>query len=51
MKKKISAFLVSMLLLGSIGGNVVGKACVLAEGEAKDRTDIIYLEPLPLFFK
>lgn len=38
-------------LLGSIGGNVVGKACVLAEGEAKDRTDIIYLEPLPLFFK
>ena len=38
-------------LLGSIGGNVVGKDCVLAEGEAKDRTDIIYLEPLPLFFK
>ena len=25
--------------------------CVLAEGDAKDRTDIIYLEPLPLFFK
>ena len=22
-----------------------------AEGDAKDRTDIIYLEPLPLFFK
>lgn len=30
---------------------VVGKACVLAEGDAKDRTDIVYLEPLPLFFK
>ena len=27
------------------------KACVLAEGDAADRTDIIYLEPLPLFFK
>lgn len=38
-------------LLHSIGGQVVGKACVLAEGDAKDRTDIIYLEPLPLFFK
>ena len=38
-------------LLHSIGGKVVGKACVLAEGDAKDRTDIIYLEPLPLFFK
>ncbi|MBE6730452.1 MAG: adenine phosphoribosyltransferase [Ruminococcaceae bacterium] len=38
-------------LVEEIGGNVVGKACVLAEGDAKDRTDIIYLEPLPLFFK
>ena len=38
-------------LLHTIGGKVVGKACVLAEGDAKDRTDIIYLEPLPLFFK
>ena len=38
-------------LLHEIGGKVVGKACVLAEGDAKDRTDIIYLEPLPLFFK
>lgn len=33
------------------GGNIVGRACVLAEGDAKDRKDIIYLEPLPLFFK
>lgn len=38
-------------LLHTIGGKVVGKACVLAEGDAKDRTDIVYLEPLPLFFK
>ena len=38
-------------LVKEIGGNVVGKACVLAEGDAADRTDIIYLEPLPLFFK
>lgn len=38
-------------LVKEIGGNVVGKACVLAEGDAKDRSDIIYLEPLPLFFK
>ena len=30
---------------------VVGKMAVLAEGDAKDRDDIIYLEPLPLFFK
>ena len=38
-------------LVEEIGGNVVGKAAVLAEGDAKDRTDIIFLEPLPLFFK
>lgn len=28
---------------------IAGRACVLAEGDAADRTDIIYLEPLPLF--
>ena len=38
-------------LLHSVGGQVVGRACVLAEGDAKDRADIIYLEPVPLFFK
>ena len=38
-------------LLHRIGGDVVGKACVLAEGEAKDRDDILFLESLPLFFK
>lgn len=31
------------------GGKVVGKMCILAEGDAKDRDDVIYLEPLPLF--
>ncbi len=38
-------------LMDSCGANIVGKACVLAEGDAKDRDDIIYLEPLPLFVK
>lgn len=33
------------------GAQIVGKAAVLAEGDAKDRKDIIYLEELPLFFK
>lgn len=33
------------------GGNIVAKCAVLAEGDAKDRDDIIFLEPLPLFFK
>ena len=31
------------------GGIIAGKAAVLAEGDAKDRDDIIYLAPLPLF--
>ena len=31
------------------GGNVIGAATILAEGDAKNRDDIIYLEPLPLF--
>ena len=38
-------------LVQQFGGIIVGRACVLAEGDAKDRDDIIYLEPLPLFFK
>ncbi len=36
-------------LVEKAGGNIVGKMAVLAEGSAKDRDDIIYLEPLPLF--
>ena len=31
------------------GGQIVGEAAVLAEGSAADRTDIIFLEKLPLF--
>ena len=37
-------------LVNSAGGNIVGKAAVLAEGDAADRKDIIFLEKLPLFF-
>lgn len=32
-------------------GEISAKAAVLAEGDAADRTDIIFLEKLPLFFK
>lgn len=31
------------------GGNIVAKVGILAEGEAADRDDIIFLEALPLF--
>lgn len=31
------------------GGEVAAEACVLAEGDAANRKDIIFLEPLPLF--
>ena len=42
--------LVSMeYLIEKAGGKIVGKAAVLAEGEAADRDDIIFLEKLPLF--
>ena len=37
-------------LIAQTGAEVVGKAAVLAEGEAKDRDDIIFLEEVPLFF-
>ncbi|MBE6634087.1 MAG: adenine phosphoribosyltransferase [Ruminococcaceae bacterium] len=36
-------------LVTRAGGNIVGKMAILAEGDAKDRTDILYLEKLPLF--
>lgn len=38
-------------LVNKAGGNIVGKACVLAEGDATQRDDIIYLEKLPVFPK
>ena len=37
------------VLIEKAGGNVVGRMAVLAEGDAQDRADIIYLEKLPLF--
>ena len=36
-------------LINQVGGNIVGRMCVLAEGDAIDRKDITYLSPLPLF--
>ena len=36
-------------LVDTVGGELVGKFAVLAEGEAADRKDITYLEYLPLF--
>lgn len=36
-------------LVESAGGIIVAKAAILAEGDAKDREDIIFLEELPLF--
>ena len=38
-------------LVAKAGGTIVGKMTILAEGEAADRTDIVYLEKLPLFDK
>lgn len=37
------------ILVNKAGGNIVGKMAVLAEGDAADRNDIIFLEKLPLF--
>ena len=36
-------------LVNLAGGTVVGKVAVLAEGDAAQRTDIKFLNPLPLF--
>ena len=38
-------------LLDHFDAKVVGQAAILAEGEAADRPDIIYLEKLPVFTK
>ena len=38
-------------LVREAGGIVVGMAAVLAEGDASERDDIIFLEPLPVFPK
>lgn len=36
-------------LVEAAGGNIIGKMAILAEGDATERKDIIYLEKLPLF--
>ena len=38
-------------LVRKAGGNIVAKVAVLAEGDAADRDDIIFLEKLPVFPK
>ena len=38
-------------LVKQSGGEIVGKMAILAEGDATERDDIIYLEKLPLFDK
>ncbi len=37
------------VLCEKVGADIVGKLTVLAEGDAADRDDLIYLEKLPLF--
>ncbi len=36
-------------LINKVGGNIVGRMTVLAEGDAANRDDLIYLEKLPVF--
>lgn len=38
-------------LVDAVGGIVAASCAVLAEGDAANRDDIVFLEPLPLFFK
>lgn len=38
-------------LVGRFDADVVAEAAILAEGDAAERTDIVFLEKLPLFFK
>ena len=36
-------------LVEKAGGNICGRLAILAEGDAQDREDLVYLEKLPLF--
>ena len=36
-------------LVEKAGGEICGRMAILAEGDAQDRADLIYLEKLPLF--
>ena len=38
-------------LVEKSGGVIAGKCAVLAEGDARERTDVTFLGELPLFFK
>ena len=38
-------------LVKQAGGIIAAEAAVLAEGDAAERGDILFLDPLPLFFK
>ena len=38
-------------LVETAGGIIAASCSVLAEGDAANRDDIVFLEPLPLFFK
>lgn len=38
-------------LVAMAGGDIVGNMAILAEGDATERDDLIYLNPLPLFDK
>ncbi|MBQ2676763.1 MAG: adenine phosphoribosyltransferase [Clostridia bacterium] len=38
-------------LVEKAGGTIAASCAVLAEGDAAQRTDIVFLEPLPLIFK
>lgn len=44
-----SSLLAIEKLVAEAGGTVVARAAVLAEGDAADRKDIVYLEKIPLF--
>lgn len=37
-------------LTAAAGGEIIGRAAVLAEGDAAKRDDLLFLEELPLFF-
>jgi adenine phosphoribosyltransferase len=36
-------------LVEKAGGQIVGRMAILAEGDAQDREDLVYLEKLPVF--
>ena len=47
----LSAPAAVVALADKFEANIVAKAAVLAEGDAAERDDIVFLEKLPLFFK